>query len=87
MPLVGLFDMDGTLFDHDQAVLRDLEKIRSDNEPKITELHNSDDLPWLKARIDLIRYFADKLTSEGTNVREIPDGVEFDHDFDGVATL
>lgn len=35
----------------------------------------------------LIRYFADKLTSEGTNVREIPDGVEFDHDFDGVATL
>lgn len=55
MSLVGLFDMDGTLFDYDKAVLRDLEKIRSENEPKIVELYNLDDIPWLKARIDMIR--------------------------------
>lgn len=55
MSLVGLFDMDGTLFDHDQAVLRDLELLRAPGEKKIVQLHNMDDIPHMRARIDLIR--------------------------------
>ena len=54
--LVGLFDMDGTLFNHDAAVLRDLNKIRSPQEEEYTSIPHGDDKPeWLEQRIRLVR--------------------------------
>lgn len=52
---VGLWDMDGSLFNHDEAVLRELDKLASPGEEPIVDLHAADKEPHLKARIDLIR--------------------------------
>lgn len=51
---IGLFDMDGTLFAFHQQLLKDLEKLRSPDEPPITDLFD-DHKPWLKARMNLIK--------------------------------
>ena len=53
--LVGLFDMDGTLFNHNAAVLRDLNKIRSPYEPEITSIYGDERPEWLEERISLVR--------------------------------
>ena len=54
MERTGLFDMDGTLFDYEGQLRRDLEKLRSPNEPEITDLWDEGN-GYLKARIDLIK--------------------------------
>lgn len=52
--LIGLFDMDGTLFDHDAAIRRDMEKLRSPGEDPFEDFRDKNK-PWLEARIDMIR--------------------------------
>jgi len=62
MPGLALFDMDGTLFNHDAILRADLIRIAGpDDEPSIEEItcENLRDLatkyPWIDARIDIIR--------------------------------
>ena len=56
-----LIDMDGTLFDHDAALRRDMLRLASTDEIKKYDLENLGDfhqlehLPWMKERIDMIR--------------------------------
>lgn len=52
---IALFDMDGTLFDHDAQMRADLERIASPGETIPEILHDCEDIPWMKARFDLIR--------------------------------
>jgi 5'-nucleotidase len=51
---VGLFDMDGTLFDYDGQLRCDLEKLMSPGEVMPDNIFD-EKLPWLKARMDLIK--------------------------------
>jgi hypothetical protein len=51
---VALFDMDGTLFDYDGQIRRDLERIKSPGEAIPDDMWDESQ-PWLKARIDLIK--------------------------------
>jgi len=52
---IGLFDLDGSLADYDGQLLADLEKLRSPIEERITHVRPADDLPHIKARMDLIK--------------------------------
>lgn len=45
---IALFDMDGTLFDLDSRMKEELEKMRSPDEPEIS--NPFEDLPWLENR-------------------------------------
>lgn len=54
MNRIALLDLDGTLADYDAAMLRDLNAIRSPNEPEETIPHRSDE-PYMKARANMIR--------------------------------
>jgi len=49
-----LFDLDGTLCDHTGALMRDLAKIQSPNDPPIKR-HDDDEPEWVKERKRLIR--------------------------------
>lgn len=62
MPRLALFDMDGTLFNHDEKLREDLIKITGpDDEPSIEDIERGsirelcDEFPWFEARVDLIR--------------------------------
>lgn len=60
MPKLALFDMDGTLFDHDSALRRDLLAISSPSEQKLhnllhCDLRSLESIPHMQRRIDLIR--------------------------------
>ena len=52
---IALFDMDGTLFDHDAQVRADLQRIASPDEIIPENIQDCQKTPWLKARFDLIR--------------------------------
>lgn len=54
MNKIALIDLDGTLADYDAAMLRDLNAIRSPDEPIETVPHSSE-APYMKARAKLIR--------------------------------
>ncbi len=52
---IALFDMDGTLCDHDLALFQGLEKLRNPSEQKVYSLHSKQHPDYIKARADLIR--------------------------------
>jgi hypothetical protein len=53
---VALFDMDGSLFDHDAGVIEALRAMRSPEEPEVPEdLWALERAPHMKARMDMIR--------------------------------
>lgn len=52
---VALFDMDGSLFDYEAALVRDLKSMRSPDEPEITDLWTMEKQPYFKARMDFIK--------------------------------
>lgn len=54
---VALFDMDSSLADFNKAMLRDLNLLRSPEEPEVTEdnIWQSKDVPHLSARMKLIK--------------------------------
>lgn len=53
---IALFDMDGTLFDYEGQLRKDLEAISSPHEPKLPEnLHDAESFPWIKSRMRLIK--------------------------------
>lgn len=52
---IALFDMDGTLFDHDTPLMQDLKAIQSPSEELPDTIQKCRDIPWLEARIQLIR--------------------------------
>lgn len=54
MPAIGLFDLDGSLADHDAALLEGLKQIASPGEPEIGDLFGALP-PYLTARVHLIR--------------------------------
>ena len=51
---VGLFDMDGTLFDYDGQLRTDLAALMSPNEEMPDDIFD-ESLPWIKARMHLIK--------------------------------
>jgi 5'-nucleotidase len=51
---VFLFDLDGSLADYDGALLADLERLRSPDEPALTEVRPAFAVPHLRARIDAV---------------------------------
>lgn len=51
---IALFDMDGTLFDYDGQLRKDLEALRSPQESLPDNLHD-ESIPWLKVRMQLIK--------------------------------
>jgi hypothetical protein len=62
MPKIALFDMDGTLFDYEGQMERDLIRLASPEEAEITaQIMKGDqwalakEYPWLEARMDLIK--------------------------------
>jgi len=53
---VALFDMDGSLFDYDSALIYSLNKMRHPSEPEIVgDLHQLEKADYLKARMDAIK--------------------------------
>lgn len=52
---IALFDMDGTLFDHDRSLWNDMVKITSPEEILPVNIREWENFPWLKARMDMIR--------------------------------
>ena len=52
---IALFDMDGTVCDHDKALLRDLELIRSPSETPITDVRTAERHPYIHERMRLIK--------------------------------
>lgn len=50
---IALFDLDNTLCDHETTLLRDLNSLKSPNEPEVVSTHNLPD--YLKKRADAIR--------------------------------
>lgn len=57
---IALFDMDGTLFDHDLQLRKDMLSISSSNDIEVykidkDDLRNLEKTHWIKNRIDLIR--------------------------------
>lgn len=50
---LALFDMDGTLVDYDNQLVRDLNKIRSPFEPEV-DLFNCEDSSYIEARRQMI---------------------------------
>jgi phosphoglycolate phosphatase-like HAD superfamily hydrolase len=52
---IALFDLDGTLCDYDDALLTEMEKLRSPNERKLLTSIHDDAPPYMKYRADLIR--------------------------------
>jgi 5'-nucleotidase len=52
--LIGLFDMDGTLFDYDGQLRKDLETLMSPNETMPDNIFD-ESIPWIKARMHLIK--------------------------------
>jgi hypothetical protein len=51
---IGLFDLDGSLANYDKAVLEGLAALKSPDEPVIEEVRVVNQLPHVKARMDLI---------------------------------
>jgi 5'-nucleotidase len=51
---IGLFDLDGSLANYDQAVLEGLNALKAPDEPPVADLRHAYDLPHIKARIELI---------------------------------
>lgn len=74
---VFLFDLDGSLADHDEALIRDLEHIRGPNEPVVNRdaLWKLDDIAHMKARVDLIR----KVPGWWRNLKPIDLGFQIYH--------
>ena len=58
MKPIALFDMDGSLFDYDGAMIRDLNELRAPEEPLIKNqnLWTMEKQPHMKARMDLIKF-------------------------------
>ena len=52
---IALFDMDGTLCDHNKALFQDLEKLRNPSEEQVKSIHGKKLPDYVKARADLIR--------------------------------
>ncbi|MBP7708401.1 hypothetical protein KA107_01850 [Candidatus Pacearchaeota archaeon] len=52
---IALFDMDGTLCDHDLALFEELEKMRNPSEEKVISLHAGRLPDYIKRRADVIR--------------------------------
>lgn len=54
---IALFDMDGSLFNYDEALVRDLSKLKSPNEPEILDsnLWGMEQSPYIKERMNLIK--------------------------------
>jgi hypothetical protein len=52
-----LFDMDGSLFNHDAAVIEAMNQLAHPSETPLNadELYSIDNLPYMKARMDLVR--------------------------------
>ena len=55
MKKIALIDMDGTLFDYSKQLKEDLQKLQSPNDPELPDDVHDESLPWLKARMDLIK--------------------------------
>lgn len=51
---IGLFDLDGSLADYDKAVLAKLMILKSPDEPVVHDVREAFQVPYLKARIELI---------------------------------
>lgn len=56
---IALFDMDGTLCDYDSGLMRELEKLRSPNEPVFHPPVTDSAPEYIKARANLIRSSVD----------------------------
>lgn len=54
MSKIGLFDMDGTLFDYPAQLREDYSKLMAPGETIPDDLHD-ESIPYVKARVDLIR--------------------------------
>ena len=52
--LIGLFDMDGTLFDYDGQLRKDLATLMSPDETMPDNIFD-ESIPWIKARMHLIK--------------------------------
>jgi hypothetical protein len=52
---IALFDMDGTLCDYEKNLIKDLNKLKSPQEPLCTSIPNDDAPDYLKNRSNLIR--------------------------------
>ena len=52
---IALFDLDGTMANYDEAMLRDLGKIQSPQETLEHPLHGESQPKWLLTRMDMIR--------------------------------
>ena len=52
---IALFDIDGTMAMYDEAMERDLAKLRSPEETAAYPLHGEEQPEWLRARMDMIR--------------------------------
>lgn len=52
---VGLMDLDGTLCNYDEALERDMERIRSPGEPHFKSFARDQEPPYIRERMNLIR--------------------------------
>lgn len=52
---IALFDLDGTLVDYESTLIRDLNELRSPEEPRVTETPRDSAPEYLRARANLIR--------------------------------
>lgn len=52
---ICLFDLDGTLINYDECLRRDLEKLRSPNEPSTISWKRKQEPPYILNRMNLIR--------------------------------
>lgn len=55
MDKIGLLDLDGTLANYEFALRRDLELLRTPEEPEITDLWNAEKLDHIRNRMRLIK--------------------------------
>lgn len=69
-----LFDLDGTLADYDESLLRELDALASPNEPTY-DIHSHDTPKWFCNRIKLIR----KQPGWWRNLKELAIGFEILH--------
>jgi hypothetical protein len=69
---IGLFDLDGSLANYDQAVLEGLAALQGPNEPVVEDVRAAYQSPHLKARIDLIT----RQPNWWYNLQPIPMGFE-----------
>jgi hypothetical protein len=69
---IGLFDLDGSLANHDKAVFEGLAALKGPDEPAVEDVRDAYQIPHLKARIDLIT----KQPSWWLNLEPIPMGFQ-----------